>query len=999
MPAALQKMTRHFLILAGLWLCSQSTALISAETWHDFTYTKIDEQTAEISTPIGTLTTGLPLPTIERRTITALIDHVNQDPQAKTIRTWRLQDSPFTGPRLSGGAWMVIAEGILQSESVARLNELAARQNVERVINDILPRYQGATLTAAVIRHELPKLAQPSVIAEIGDEVSPDLGRLLTTADHAWLAQVLQQEELTTLQTALTTAIAWQPALRWASPDGSLIIERLHNAFDQRVWRLQTPERQIWQFAPAAPLYHQGLRDAIAAGKLSLIARVSPDAQLEAAPAFPLQLSLWETDVQLAAWDSEGGFSSNTTAWRERFPQRDPQQNASGVIVDYLPPHLMWSSPRGELLQLMLPTGTLAAPSPATDFIAEAAAVATTPPLLDLLGQYFLHYVYDSPDPQLPQLPGHPQLRGDIHQTTAQTLAGAVGGICRGDCDDLAEIYQAITRQQNNLTHIIDLPQHAAAAYAEQIDDGYQVTVLQTGPTLQFSAPTVQEALQQAYQSFDAREVFDPNAVGVLLRFSGENTRGPWRLSHRIFTDQDYADTMIEVQKHWHYNTYLQAITIMEKMIADGDRDTANFREMAGLLQFTGRPAEAAEYLELAWRKTLEAVSRLSLQPERIALLLTAGEDQAARDLAEEVLLTELPAAAQELQEGKLTYLLDLVGVLNDPATLDLAISILSDELQSIVGPSLRQLYVQAILPGLNREWWQYNDKALSIRRLLRRYVAHAQAVLMSGEPAELLQDEAARALIDDVNFAWESFIFFDRDTPAGQMLAYSSLGAWQRFWSPSSDFETLVDRARAKAPASFSEQLHTERIGGDAQLQRDLRWISWSPTYFASRAASHLNDVKEQGLPLDRALLQRCFASYQEAFVFASQEALVGPAAVSVNLRNRLMFGLLLEDAAVLRAVFQEVQASGDKRLIDATSAQLGQMARWCSLAWFTEATELWGQEVDYHPKWFWIAWMAVMAEQPQHGIIAAQAACRYHPEDSAFAAELAFMKDLFDN
>ena len=91
---------------------------------------------------------------------------------------------------------MVIAEGVLQSESVARRNELAQRQRVEDVIQEILASYQGAMPTEAVIRHELPKLALPSSIAEIGDEVSPDLGRLLTTAEHAWMVQVLTEDEV-----------------------------------------------------------------------------------------------------------------------------------------------------------------------------------------------------------------------------------------------------------------------------------------------------------------------------------------------------------------------------------------------------------------------------------------------------------------------------------------------------------------------------------------------------------------------------------------------------------------------------------------------------------------------------------------------------------------------------------------------------------------------------------------------------------------------------------
>ena len=92
---------------------------------------------------------------------------------------------------------------------------------------------------------------------------------------------------------------------------------------------------------------------------------------------------------------------------------------------------------------------------------------------------------------------------------------------------------------------------------------------MQTGPTHEFIDEELPESLRKAYTSFDASETFDPNGLGLLLRFSGENTRSSWRLSYRIFAEKEYADAMIAVQKDWHYQTYLQGINT----IADHDRE------------------------------------------------------------------------------------------------------------------------------------------------------------------------------------------------------------------------------------------------------------------------------------------------------------------------------------------------------------------------------------------------------------------------------------------
>ena len=472
---------------------------IAPDLWHGFAISERTEKEAILSSDIGTITVALPLPDLSGDALQHLIRQAEAVPDAAQL-SWTLQMSPFTGPRLASGPWMILPEAVLRSHSVENRNSTAERQAITSAVQEIVATLDDDAPNAnrelhKILRHELPKLAALEDVTAIGDEVGPNHARLLLTAADGWLASALPSKHLQQLRDVVATANTWRPNLQWQQwQDGNFVadgavVERLQTAFNKTVWRLQSSQRQVWQYAPAAPLYYGPFRDAIADGKVQLIAEVKPQAVLTELPEFPEQLRLVADGKSLLTWTESAGLIADETSWRSFFPAPTAKKLQAGYLSDNFPPHVVWGSPDGGMHQLILGSGVVSAPSAINSFIDEAARFATTPAQLDLVGQYFLRYVYDSPDPQLPNLPGNPAIRGDIHQTTAQTLATSVAGICRGDCDDLAELYQTITEQQGHLTHIIDLPQHAAAAYAEAIrsDDedaaGFAVTVMQTGPT------------------------------------------------------------------------------------------------------------------------------------------------------------------------------------------------------------------------------------------------------------------------------------------------------------------------------------------------------------------------------------------------------------------------------------------------------------------------------------------------------------------------------------
>ena len=164
-----------------------------------------------------------------------------------------------------------------------------------------------------------------------------------------------------------------------------------------------------------------------------------------------------ETIIQYSA--EENNWSADLALWRESVPPPESRPDIH-LIRDYLPPHIVRTRPNGDILGIRLENGELIPPAndssqAAESFINQAAIILDTGAKLDLIGQYLLFYVYDSPDPTRPFLIGQDNLSGDIHQTTYQTLGTVAGGQFRGDCDDLSEVAHLILERQGHIPHVI----------------------------------------------------------------------------------------------------------------------------------------------------------------------------------------------------------------------------------------------------------------------------------------------------------------------------------------------------------------------------------------------------------------------------------------------------------------------------------------------------------------------------------------------------------------
>lgn len=227
-----------------------------------------------------------------------------------------------------------------------------------------------------------------------------------------------------------------------------------------------------------------------------------------------------------------------------------------------------------------------------------AARVLATPGELALIYQLFFRYCSDSPLPEMPNLIGSHRGLSDTHQTVHQSLERRWVGRLIGDCDDLAEFFQNLAVRQGKLSHVMQLPAHAAAGWLEDDPDGgYQFIVLQSGPALRFTADTRPAAVEKAYRHFEdevGASHFTAAAVPLLLRFRDDDTRMAFVLSARIYWDRDYAEKMITVQSHWHLHAFSAAVKIMEEMVKT-DREVGNLKELASLYEMVGDYEKSAD--------------------------------------------------------------------------------------------------------------------------------------------------------------------------------------------------------------------------------------------------------------------------------------------------------------------------------------------------------------------------------------------------------------------
>ena len=142
---------------------------------------------------------------------------------------------------------------------------------------------------------------------------------------------------------------------------------------------------------------------------------------------------------------------------------------------------------------------------------------------------------------------------------------------------------------------------------------------------------------------------------------------------------------MVDVQKDWHYQTYLQGINKMLKPIENGDEDTANFRELAGLYSFTGQYDKAVDH-QLAIDRTDEDESLLLMNIEMLMHLHDADRDDEMVALATKIIDEQIPAMQEQLGQSILQVGLQLTSALGSYDQPELAARIYAKLYNRLVG-------------------------------------------------------------------------------------------------------------------------------------------------------------------------------------------------------------------------------------------------------------------------------------------------------------------------
>jgi hypothetical protein len=932
----------------------------------------------------------------------------------------RLVEGVITGPHLRSPERVVIVEGVLAKTAVeprpaGSLVDLAA---AAKAAIAVLPASKFDELGKRTIASVLARLERKD--GEFDEDIEAGVPSFLRrVVRHGWLRPVLP-EQAKAVEEAVRAAERMLPVNRFAGSDASgrpLELCEVRDAFGAGGWTLTTPARSDFARPHVKPMYSGTLPD------LHLVVQLPPGADPLALPSDPVQVRLLHGGQAVAQWTREGGLAVNEAGWRQVVPSRGPGFDKDAV-ADVLPPHLVIGGLNGDVAGLAVPKGLLKPPADASSaeserFLADCAAMLPSAGAVDLVGNYLFMYVYDSPDSRFPLLIGNKEDKGDIHQTAEQTLDTVAGGMVRGDCDDLSELYQRIVERQGHLAHVVSLPQHAALAWARNdLGDGlWHVYVLQTGPGLEFTHKELPEALAKAYKRFDETDAFDPNGLGLLLRFSGENTRSGWRLSWRIFSDAAYARTMIDVQRDWHFQTYQRGIVTMNALIDGGDRDTANFRELSGLYSFTGQYDLAVERHRIAIQQTAEAerTSRFYMRQELIGHMLDAGMTAEADRETADLLDATFPKVGGEIGPAAVQVGFELATVLARRKRPEQAAHALDVLINSTAMPSLFRREPQPLPaqveeladwvrgPNFSQEKWDRVQQLDHLRSLMQSYAGTAVAVMEAGGRDAIQQGGPVQVSARAVQRWLDDIAFRDLDEPSDVMFRYASAGRYYAAVIGTEQFERLLQDV---AQPTGAPPEPGKRVGGLAQLPADLPWIGISVPYWTQRLFDCFDRTrKTPATDAERAAFAANVATLgarvAAAHAACNRLGLINPAFDHQAHLAALVTAMIGKDAKTIAERLDHVREKNDKRLRDDTAQWLGDAARHTDLAWYGQIIGLWEKQVNYKAKWFWIAWRAALtggADGRAHALLVADRAAANNQDDPAFADEAKFMHTLFD-
>ncbi len=658
------------------------------------------------------------------------------------------------------------------------------------------------------------------------------------------------------------------------------------------------------------------------------------------------------------------------------------------------PPHVLLVDSVGNALGMITPNGRLDMPEfgkrtgdarrKAQDaFISKCAKTLKTAGELHLFFRYFVKYTYDSPLTDYPFLIGDKQHTGDVHQDAFQTLDRKIAGRFIADCDDLAELYQAVTRRQGRQSFVLGRPGHAICGFVEKSKNGFRFTSVDTGPPRKFNGHKLDDAIEAGLATFDEEhtEAFDPNSVCFLLRFAGEQTRTPYYLGTRMFLDDKYAETMIRVQRDWHFAYIASGKETMAEMVKR-EKDSPTLFELAAFYRELGEWPQA-----LVWaRKGIDALGpddtmgRLT-ENRRLANYLERSGD---KDAAAKLLLV----TARNIEKA------EAVAGAKASRFAGLRLNLGSD------------------LDSLHQPWkgWQVAApaaKALQrIRKLGGHNVTRLALILMSMREAERggrklsdLEKAAAKELEEMLDRHLASGHFKERETFRAHMDKYSDLAI---FYAARHGRKYALEKLLAPGPFPTSKRQHHLRgLAGEKRLTakdveaEDWKWIRVSIhtySHFFHRALDGRKPVKERR-PQEAA---KVLAALEKAIPEIRKHASLGGMEFSI-MGMRVRRDAITKNWTGMEQTFKLMKKRNWGRLYRLISMSLGDAASYMNADEFEDQFLRFCDQRPPLPHYYRVVYEALSNKRYEHALRAARMTAERFPNNADVQREFKLLQELF--
>ncbi|MBK8975080.1 MAG: hypothetical protein IPM29_04085 [Planctomycetes bacterium] len=844
-------------------------------------------------------------------------------------------------------------------------------------------------------------LLPPNLLMAPSVDMRPDVLRRLVR--HGWLHRALGDAAAAdAVRDAVLDAETLRVDRAYETSDGGRL-EHLTDAFGREAWR--RTERRGGSGANGIAVLHPEPWHLSIWSNLSkawleyqLPVGVDPFAPGAVRAAMSVDLRLWGRSF--ASW-RPGRFEADGARWADWMSETDSDAHPN-ALANALPPHIVLLGPDADLHGLAVSTGLLRTSTGVSDadrFLSDAARLLSEVRTLELLGQYLWAYAFDSPDPARPELIGTEVYCGDQQNSALDTVGAACGGELRGDCDDLTALYIDILRRQGRFAVPMGTPEHVSALWVESGSDGVTAWIAQTGPTLEFKAPTLAEALALAYRSEDATRPFDPQSILGYYRLAPDDPVMDVLLPLEAFGDLALANDVVERAKLAYWGAAGAAHAAAEHAVTQWPDVLEPLTYRSGLHEAIGDFAGAAADSTRVLERATEQATRAHARAARLRAFALAGDlPRAGRDL-DRLLAIDLSAFAVDekpLVRGR--FLLDVADALGS-----------REETAELFARVVDAALVPALAPVLDELWRRRSD--LTPDGGDGTGDARDSGAFGDDYGDEQLIDHAGRLLrcaIQVVDREGERRAGFPAEVDAlGEryariVAADPELGSAYRWESVGNVALLLARRGRAtelRTPAAAIEwpgevtQLTTAFDGDAGRVWQStfLRWALVSPFYWVAELDTLLGRSERP----DRAEVERLLAGLDRAVELCDPRGELDPLSETVARIGRLAATALLGDLDRFRALLGDVKSRGDVYEYGAVRETLAQLARHVDAPRWRPLVASWLDVVGHRPSVWWQPWRMVQAGLPDHAEVAGQLAAERSRGDDRFTLEPAALRE----